>query len=87
MRRRARAPPVPHEHPPPTDAPIPSPTPPATSAPVAPGDGCCSINLRSCHHPQGTFCEISQENCEGPCGKVWLPGSELDGRMGLWESG
>merc|ERR1712176_1284217 len=51
------------------------------------GDACCTINLRDCHHPVGNFCRLNQENCEGPCGKLWLPQSPLDGCIALWEQG
>eukprot|EP00804_Cyclotella_cryptica_P030144 CCRYP_009578-RB/>CCRYP_009578-RB protein AED:0.10 eAED:0.10 QI:327/0.69/0.64/1/0.76/0.71/14/317/1376 len=39
----------------------------------------------TCHHEAGTFCALSKENCEGPCGKLWLENGELDGCTAMWE--
>ena len=69
---------------------VPPPSPPSPSPPPTPptggGDGCCSINLKDCHHDEGTFCDLNRENCEGPCGKLWIS-EPLTGCLALWESG
>ena len=61
-------------------------TPAPTRNPTDGTNGCCSINFKTCHHPVGTFCYISQDNCEGPCGKYWLPNGPIDGCTAQWES-
>merc|ERR1711862_272656 len=71
----------------PTKNPTWSPTAAVWNPPTNGGDACCTINLRDCHHPVGNFCRLSQENCEGPCGKLWLPHGPLDGCIALWEQG
>ena len=76
--------------PPPTYNPPPStppPSPPSPTPPTGNGEACCTINLKTCHHEEGNFCRLTQENCEGPCGKLWLPDGPLDGCIALWESG
>jgi len=50
------------------------------------GRGCCSINFKTCHHPVGTFCWETEDNCRGPCGKYWLPSGEISGCAAQWES-
>merc|ERR1719273_691536 len=65
--------------PPPTNAPAPS-------APTTPARGCCSINFKTCHHDEGTFCWESEENCTGPCGKYWLPTGPIEGCAAQWDS-
>ncbi|KAL7541081.1 hypothetical protein ACHAXR_010610 [Thalassiosira sp. AJA248-18] len=73
---------------PPTPTPTPpTPTPPPPTPPTGNGEGCCTINLKTCHHEEGNFCRLSKENCEGPCGKLWLPSGPLDGCIALWEQG
>eukprot|EP00581_Thalassiosira_minuscula_P028458 CAMPEP_0183754816 /NCGR_PEP_ID=MMETSP0739-20130205/3731_1 /TAXON_ID=385413 /ORGANISM="Thalassiosira miniscula, Strain CCMP1093" /LENGTH=1540 /DNA_ID=CAMNT_0025991459 /DNA_START=38 /DNA_END=4660 /DNA_ORIENTATION=+ len=71
----------------PTPIPTPNPTSPTGNPPTSGGDGCCTINLKTCHHDEGTFCDLNQENCEGPCGKIWLPNGPLEGCIALWEGG
>lgn len=68
-------------NPPTTSGPTPAADPPTS------GEGCCTINLKTCHHEEGNFCRLSKENCEGPCGKLWLPSGPLDGCIALWEQG
>lgn len=46
--------------------------------------GCCTINLKTCNHPEGTFCDDAL-HCENECGKIWLPDGELQGCTALWE--
>jgi len=79
--------------PPPTNAPVAAPTSPVAPtapSPVSPptnaGRGCCSINFKTCHHPVGTFCWETEENCRGPCGKYWLPTGEVDGCSAQWDA-
>jgi len=67
---------------PPVSAPVSNPTP---TAPTGDGEGCCSINFKTCHHEQGTFCSISEENCIGPCGKYWLPNGPIEGCSAQWD--
>lgn len=83
-------PPPPTWNPPTTPNPTPKPTSPTDSPPTPPTnseDACCTINLRDCHHPVGNFCRLNKENCEGPCGKLWLPNGPLNGCIALWEQG
>lgn len=78
----------------PTKAPVlapPSPvvpTPPSSPQPTNNngGRGCCSINFKTCHHPENTFCWENEVNCRGPCGKFWLPTGEIDGCAAQWDS-
>lgn len=67
---------------PPVSAPVSNPTP---TAPTGDGEGCCSINFKTCHHPVGTFCWESEENCVGPCGKYWLPNGPREGCSAQWD--
>mmetsp|Transcript_30370 Transcript_30370/g.52628 ORF Transcript_30370/g.52628 Transcript_30370/m.52628 type:complete len:1046 (+) Transcript_30370:903-4040(+) len=64
---------------------------PPTGGPPSPptgGEGaCCTINLKDCHHEEGNFCRLAQENCEGPCGKLWLPDGPLEECIALWVPG
>jgi len=77
-------PPSPKPTPSPTMGNPTTPTTPTTPTPPTTSNGCCTINLQSCHHEEGTFCALSKENCEGPCGKLWLDDGPLDGCTGLW---
>merc|ERR1711982_9258 len=53
-----------------------------------PAVGCCSRDLGTCTHLDNSFCNANKENCEGPCGKVWLPSGDLsDTCLPLWEKG
>eukprot|EP00804_Cyclotella_cryptica_P004998 CCRYP_018313-RB/>CCRYP_018313-RB protein AED:0.03 eAED:0.03 QI:1251/1/1/1/0.81/0.83/12/1175/1018 len=74
-------------NPPPPTPSTPAPTTPKTPTTASPhsNSGCCTINLKTCHHEAGTFCALSKENCEGPCGKLWLENGELDGCTAMWE--
>jgi len=77
---------------PPISAPASNPTPtapvsnPTPTAPTGDGEGCCSINFKTCHHDVGTFCWISEENCVGPCGKYWLPNGPREGCSAQWDT-
>ncbi|KAL7549595.1 hypothetical protein ACHAWF_012862 [Thalassiosira exigua] len=73
----------------PTGGPPPPPPPPTTPppAPTSPTVGCCTINLKTCHHEEGNFCRLNKENCEGPCGKLWLPDADnIEDCTALWEA-
>merc|ERR1711862_293882 len=78
----------------------PKPTPPIPSSPPSPPPtkdnpptsepavGCCSRDLGTCTHLDNSFCNANKENCEGPCGKVWLPNGDIsDTCLPLWEKG
>lgn len=77
----------------PTNSPMSNPTPtlptpvsnPTPTPPTGEGEGCCSINFKTCHHPVGTFCWESEENCVGPCGKYWLPNGPREGCTAQWD--
>ena len=69
---------APNSNPSPTPAPYAAPTPSSAR-------GCCSINFKTCHHPEGTFCWESEENCVGPCGKYWLPNGPVDDCTAQWD--
>lgn len=63
-----------------TKAPIPSPTP--GNGPTAPTIGCCSINLKDCHHTG--WCAESEYNCVVGCKKFWLPTGPRQGCSAMW---
>ena len=63
----------------------PSPTKSPIVEPPTSSTGCCSINFKTCHHPEGTFCWESEENCVGPCGKYWLPNGPIDDCIAQWD--
>jgi len=76
----------------PTNPPVSNPTPIApspvsnpTPTPPTGERGCCSINFKTCHHPEGTFCWESEENCVGPCGKYWLPNGPREDCTAQWD--
>ena len=68
-----------------TPPPVPSPTKLPVQEPPTSSTGCCSINFKTCHHPEGTFCWESEENCVGPCGKYWLPNGPVDDCTAQWD--
>jgi hypothetical protein len=63
----------------------PSPTQAPNGSPPTSSPGCCSINFKTCHHPEGNFCRKSEENCVGPCGKYWLPNGPVDDCTAQWD--
>jgi len=56
-----------------------------TSSPVS-GVGCCTIDFKNCSPTVVGWCSESQENCEGPCDKWWLPNGAVDGCSARYES-
>merc|ERR1711933_412389 len=76
-------------NPPPTPSSPPSPPPTEGNPPTGePAVGCCSRDLGTCTHLDNSFCNANKENCEGPCGKVWLPNGDISNTcLPLWEKG
>jgi len=68
---------------PPVIAPPTSATP--SSSPVS-GVGCCTIDFKACSPTVVGWCSESQENCEGPCDKWWLPNGAVEGCSARYES-
>lgn len=83
----------------PTPAPPPTVAPPPTdSAPTSPvsspvaypptatsGDACCTRDFKNCNLQLEGWCSESQANCEGPCGKFWLPNGAVTGCTARYE--
>merc|ERR1712176_1747265 len=76
-------------NPPPSPSSPPSPPPTKGNPPTGePAVGCCSRDLGTCTHLDNSFCNANKENCEGPCGKVWLPSGDISNTcLPLWEKG
>merc|ERR1712176_270486 len=74
-------------NPPPSPSSPPSPPPTKGNPPTGePAVGCCSRDLGTCTHLDNSFCNANKDNCEGPCGKVWLPNGDIsDTCLPLWE--
>lgn len=63
---------------PPTPASTPAPV--EITAPTAPtSTPCCTNDFKTCSATLDDRCHASQENCEGPCDKWWLPNGALTG--------
>merc|ERR1712157_627942 len=79
------------EGPNPPSIPSSPPSPPPTKGNPPTGEpavGCCSRDLGTCTHLDNSFCNANEENCEGPCGKVWLPSGDIsDTCLPLWGKG
>jgi len=56
------------------------------SAPTTPSTPCCTIDFKNCSPTVVGWCSQSQENCEGPCNKWWLPNGAVSGCTARWES-
>merc|ERR1712157_675995 len=76
-------------NPPPLPSSPPSPPPTKGNPPTGePAVGCCSRDLGTCTHLDNSFCNANEENCEGPCGKVWFPTGGISSTcLPLWEKG
>jgi len=73
-----------------TPSPVPPviapPTSAAPSSPPVSGVGCCTIDFKACSPTVVGWCSESQENCEGPCDKWWLPNGAVEGCSARYES-
>jgi len=68
---------------PPTNPP-PSPTMPAPT--TGSGEGCCTIDFKTCGTTVEGWCSSSENACTVECNKFWLPNGAITGCTARWEA-